>query len=715
MSNLKETDNYIPDTQETYYEDANEGSKEEIIDETQNLSVNESQDFRLVDSEGDDSLTEKKTIQNEKNNHEEPIKQSGLQTQDALRLKTDDKIVTTNDKENKIIKNKELENESIKKIEKDSNVLDPEEKKKSLKKDIQDVPSPNNLSSPETISNIVDPKHEAEFFDELSTKISTTITTISEDIIANDKKNKSVETQELMENELIKKTEHVSSNVRDSEKKDEFSDEDEIIQGTPPQNYSSKKSITSGEVANLKRKNDSFDKLPIKVSKMTSAEDVTNSKKFEDEESHQSYESDDSYQDLFKNREKNIIIEETQDTTNQEFTQNSQKKNSLKHTMSNDKIQEHCFEQINQEESNIFSTKCYDIEKDENLNVSTKLTDTKANDSITVNPNSMNESNLYVEDNSLSIEVKENISTTSIITIDEKSKTEIPDEADKTNKVLETAIEEEKTNHVEPTDKIDTANRNDDETSIIQTKVCVETQSNIKNLSRVRSSIELIYDTGCENKSEPEIVEIDEDGEKIVLDSSTEVIYDCKSSAVKPEVVEIVDDSHEDGERIVLDSLGEGLEVQAADKNEMYKRYHEGKITSDFSYKSLESMKESSLDSKSATDKKLMNGNSESKRSDTDVTLSVESDTFSGCNTPIHSAKADSNIAAFNTRKFTKGIYLGSKDLDNEVISLSDNEMSNLEEKNKSDLIHNNVLAKTIQVSNGLMFIYMYSLQCLTE
>jgi len=714
MSNLKETDNYIPDTQETYCEDANEGSKEGIIDETQNLSINESQDFRLVDSEGDDSLTEKKTIQNEKNNHEEPIKQSGLQTQDALRLKTDDKIVTTNNKENKIIKNKELENESIKKIEKDGNVLDPEEKKKSLKKDIQDVSSPNNLSSPETISNIVDPRHEAEFFDELSTKISTTITTISEDIIANDKKNKSAETQALMENELVKKAEHVSSNVRDSERKDEFSDEDEIIQGTPPQNYSSKKSISSGEVANLKRKNDSFDKLPIKVSKMTSAEDVTNSKKFEDEESHQSYESDDSYQDLFKNREKNIIIEETQDTTNQEFTQNSQKKNSLKHTMSNDKIQEHCFEQINQEESNIFSTKCYDIEKDENLNVSTKLTDTKANDSITVNPNSMNESNLYVEDNSLSIEVKENISTTSIITIDEKSKTEIPDEADKTDKVLETAIEEEKTNHVEPTDKIDTANRNDEETSIIQTKVCVETQSNIKNLSRVRSSIELIYDTGCENKSEPEIVEIDEDGEKIVLDSSTEVIYDCKSSAVKPEVVEIVDDSHEDGERIVLDSLGEGLEVQAADKNEMYKRYHEGKITSDFSYKSLESMKESSLDSKSATDKKLMNGNSESKRSDTDVTLSVESDTFSGCNTPIHSAKADSNIAAFN-RKFTKGIYLGSKDLDNEVISLSDNEMSNLEEKNKSDLIHNNVLAKTIQVSNGLMFIYIYSLQCLTE
>jgi len=698
MSNLKETDNCISDTQETYYEGANEGSKEGIIDETQNLSVNESQDFRLIDSEGDDSLTEKKTVQNEKNNHQESIKQSDLQIQDVLRLKMDDKIVTANDKENEVIKNKELENESIKKIEKDSNVFDPEEKKESCKEDIQDIPPPNNLLSSGTSSNIVDPKHQTESFDELSIKISTTIKTISEDIIGDDRKNKSAETQELVENELVGKAEDVSNNVEDSEMKDEFSDEDEIIQGTPPQNYSSKKSIGSVEVTNLKRKNDSFDKLPIKVSKMTSAEDVTNSKKFEDEESHQSYESDDSYQDLFKNREKNIIIEETQDTTNQEFTQNSHKKSSLKHAVDNDKIQEHCFEQINQEE-NIFSTKCYNVEKDENLNVSTKLTDTKANDSTTVNANSMNESNLYMQDNSLLVEAKKNISMTNIT--DEKSKADIPDKTDKTDKVLETTIEEGKTNHIENIEKI--ANKNDEETSIIKTKVYDEAQSNIKNLSRLSSSIELIYDTGCENKSEPEIVEIDEDGEKIILDSSAEVIYDRRNSAVKPEVVEIVDNSHEDGERIVLDSLGEGLEVQAADKNEMYKRYHEGKITSDFSYKSLESMKESSLDSKSATDRKLMNGNSGSKRSDTDVTLSVESDTFSGCNTPIHSAKADSNIAAFNRRKFTKSLYLGSKDVDNtEVISLSDNEISNLEEKNKSDLIHNNALAKTIQMEREI-------------
>ncbi|RLU20538.1 hypothetical protein DMN91_007149 [Ooceraea biroi] len=712
MSNLKKTDSCIPDTQETYYEGANEGSKEGIINETQSLAFTESQDFRLVDSGGDDSIMERMQATQDEKNDQESIKRSDLQIQDASQLVADNKAVTANDSEDEIIKNKELlEDESVKKTEKaiSSDVLDSEEKKGPLKEDIQDVPPLSSSPSPGTVGNVkaVDAKHKAESSVEPLPKISRTM---SDDMLTDDKESKDMitddkgnETQELVvENEPIKKTEQdTPSNVRDS-KTDELSDEDEVIQGTPPRCYSSTKSI---EVASLKRKGSPFDEqLSAKILRMPSAEDMTSGKKFEDEESRQSCESNDSYQDLFKNAEKNIIIEETQDPTNQEFAQkileSDSLKSTLKHTTDDDKAQEHRFEQTNQEEgADVFSTKCCDVEKDENLNVSARLTDTSANDSTTVN--FMNESNSHVEDNNLSVEAKEDVSVTSVAAVDEKAR--VPDEtADKSAgaKDLEMAIDEmektQETHRVKPTEK--TADKkNEKETSITQTKASDEAQPSVRGLaSRSRSSVELICDVG--NKSEPEVVEIDEDDEKIVLDSSAEVIYDRKNSAAKPEVVEIVDDSHEDGEKIVLDSFGEGVEVQMSEK---YKNYHEGKPASDFSYRSMESMKESSLDSKSATDaKKLVNGNAESRRYETDVTLSLGSDNFSDCNTPpAYAAKSNSNVAA----KKSKDIFLGSKDVDNsELISISDNEMSNVEEKNKPDLIHSSALGKPVQMEREI-------------
>lgn len=702
MSDLEKTDqkteSCIPDTQETYYEGANEASKERVINETQSLGFIESQDFHLF-CEGDESVTDKAELtEDEKNNRQ--VEQSESQTLDAsLQLQTDDKEDEVQDKE-------------LLKEEKDvpSNVLDPEEKTESPSEDNQEVPSPSSLLSLEMATSNVEVanlKRKVESSDEQSAEVSRP--TSEDNVIAEEK---DAETQELLQKPGEETEEAVSSNVRDSETKNEFSDEDEVIQGTPPSNYSSTKLIGSVDVASLKRKGGSFEELPAKVSKLMSIEDTTSSKKFEDEESHQSCESNDSYQDLFTNPEKNVIIEETQDATNQELTQDSSRC-PLKHANNDDKAEveeERCLEQTNEEEGNGFSTKYCDVEKDENLNVSAKLSDTSADDSTTVNMNSMNESHLHVEDNNIS-EAKEDVSTTSVTAIDEGPKTKIPDETDKAVEVKDLDITSDKekteeTKDIESTEEI----KDNERTSVAQIKAPVGTP--LRSL-KPRFSVELIYDTGCGNKSkQPEVVEIDDDGEKIVLDSSSEMIYDSKNN-LRPEIIEIVDDSREDGDRIILatSKLGEGLEIN---KNESLCKStsHDSKATSDFSYKSVESMKESSLDSKSTADNKLVNGTSDSKNNDTDATLNVESDTFSvgsvSCDTPIHPAKGDTNSAEFN-RKLTRNVFLGPKDLDNnEVISISDNDISNVEEKNKSDLVHNSTLAKGAQVSDELMLLNFF-------
>lgn len=607
MSNPEETNSCVPDTQETYYEGDNETFK--IVSETQNTSLNESQDFCLVDSEGDESTVERiKQMQNEEPKSQKSIEQME-QMLEASQLEVDNNVITTNDKE--------------------------------------------------------------------------------DDIITNEK---------VVENEIIEKTKG-SGELCESEKKGELFDEDEVIQGTPPQNYSPSRKVGSIDVVSLKRKARTIDELPAKIPRIMSTKDTMNVKKqFEEEESHQSCESDDSYQNLFKNIDKNVIIEETQDPTNLEFTQNSLKISTEKgtETTEDDKARGHT-EHINQqkdeaseqccdqEKDEAFSEKCCDQEKDENLNVSAKLTDISSNDSIIVNMNSTSENDSRLEDDNLSVVTKGDVISTSVVMADEKSGIEM---LDKTESIRDTETISDENNQVEQskctksTEK--TFNDNNEATS---------------SQTKSRISIELIYeganravDDG-ENKSKPQVVQIDDDGEKIVLDSSAEMIYDSQSRKTRPMIVQI-DDSHEDGEKIVLDSLGKNFEIQAIDKSS-----YESKSSTDVSYKSVESMKESSLDSKLTADKKLVNGSTESKRSDTDVTLSLDSDTFSVCDEQILSTAV---MTATDMKKIesVKSNSFASKDVDNiELISISDNEMSNMEEKNKSDLIYNST-TKTVQVSD---------------
>ncbi|XP_020289053.1 uncharacterized protein LOC109857289 [Pseudomyrmex gracilis] len=564
MSDLEETNRCVADTQETYYDDTDKNSIEKgLTSETQKeTNITESQDFHLIVSEEEESMKNKMTLveNKEDNSQKKSIDQISLQqTSHASESLTDQNVITASEDKDKEVTEK-------------------------------------NLSS----------------------------------ITHGSEKN---------ENESL-----------------HLSDDDEVIQGTPPLIYSpSRKSIGGNiDVTSLKRKAEFFDEPPGKIQK-TSTEDTITKAKRDFEEENSSGESNDSYQDLFKNSDKNIIIEETQgtqDLNNQEVIQDSLSKDIIE-TKNDDKIQEQLNQSQNEEKN---------MKEDENLNVSMKVNDNSMNDSINVNVNSANESDLHIEDNSKPIE-----------TIKDKSENESLDE---TNKFVQIKDDTEANKaEQDPGELVTKTANNSNKSSSFQTK----TSSEIQTTSNSRTSVELIYDDA--NVSKTEMTEI-------VLDSSSEIICDHKNSKEKPEIVEIVDDSRE---KIILDSLGESMELHTSTRAIDKSLSHESKTCSDLSHK--ESTKESSLDSRiTQSHQKLINGSSESKHSDTDHTLSVESDTFN-----------DIDLLKGNVQNIrNKGNSFMSKDLDNiEVISISDNEMSNTEEKNKSDL-HNSALTKAVQVEREI-------------
>ncbi|KYM98984.1 PREDICTED: uncharacterized protein LOC108777119 [Cyphomyrmex costatus] len=568
MSNSVESDICVSETQETCYEGANETLK--ITSETPSTSLNESQDFRLVDSEGEENMVER------------------------LKQKQDGEANC----------------------------------KKSIDQaDSQQIPQTLQMEENNTIA-------------------------------ANDKKDRIVIDEKLKESDAVKEIrESVSSELYESEKKDELFDEDEIIQGTPPQSYSPSKKVCSVDV-NLKRKASAIDEPPAKILKI-SEEDEANIQKRLEEESRQSCGSDDSYQDLFKNMDKNVIIEETQEPATMEFTQNTLKISSehTAETTSDNKAQEHA-EQTSLQQDETFSEK-RDVKKDENLNVSAKLTDVSNNDSITVNFNSTCEKDFLEEDN-LSIG-KENVTSTNAVVEISRIGT-----LDETELVKDTETTSDKMDQMEQSNCVKkTVDKNDEEISSSQTKS--------------RMSVELIdEDTNrADNKSKPQVVQIDDDDEKI-LNSSTEVIYHRQSMKKKLEIVQI----DEDGEKI-LDSSGKNSEIQV-------KSSYESKS----SYK--ESTKESSQESNSS-DKRLVNGSSECKKSDVDTTASLDFDTFP-VNEELLPVGAITTTHDIKKVDGTKSNCLKSKDLDNiDLVIVSDNETSNVEEKNKSDLIYNNTLGKIKQ------------------
>lgn len=516
------------------------------------------------------------------------------------------------------------------------------------------------------------------------------------------------------EGKLVEKSVVANDELTDNE-------EDEIVQGTPPHSYTPpKKADGDIEGASLKRKAGSFDEPLAKVPRTTSMDDAVKEQLAEEEESRQSCKSDDSYEELFNTTQRNVIIEETQDPTS-ESTQNSlQSPKAPTETMDGDKERQE------------------DGEKDENLNVSAKLADTSANDatSIVANANSLPESDARVNER----EAKETVTSFGAATEDtdkklkpetdtsneketeEKSPTEVKDAVTDAVAADEAVHTTDSTNCVEKIAEPEKpAEEDDDEIPPSQqpTKVSEDSPSCLKPASscKLHTSVELLYDgtgrTVADDEGErkpPEVVEIADDTERSILESSAEVIYEPTSNEKKskPEVVNI-DDSHEDRERIVLDRLDSNSEVTAREKgtredtNEtVYKSCYDSK--SDFSYKSaLEHNKGAlSLDSR-ADSNKLVNGSDDSKGSDKTVSV----DSLSGYETsPAVLGRGDNAAAALSSRKLAAKGLLGSKDLDNiELISISDHEqdVSNTDDGvRKSDLIHNSAPVKAVQVEKEI-------------
>ncbi|KAL0119608.1 hypothetical protein PUN28_007802 [Cardiocondyla obscurior] len=486
---------------------------------------------------------------------------------------------------------------------------------------------------------------------------------VDDDTIATNEKDKTATNQKI----------EIEATKMSPAKEDENFDEDEVIQGTPPRSYSpsTKRNI---DIASLKRKAKIIDEPPAKIARSILANDTASIEKEleEEEESCRSYESDNSQQELLKNTGKNVIIEETQDLINVEVTEKIPEKIPEKTKSSATEVidtPEFHAEDTDQQQDEV--SKTYDIENKENLNVSAKSTDVSSDDSIVVNINS-NE-NSQVENNRLLGEIKEEVASMIIVIADDKPGIGTND----TESVKNKEIPADEKNEVKQSNCINSTKKTDNDNDEVSS-----------SQSKSRVSVELIYEGANEpvpyneNKSDQEVVQIDDDDENIVLDSSTEIVHNKQGTKIKPEVVQI-DESHEDEEKFVT-------KIQATDRN-----HSESKSSTDYSYKSVESMKESSLGSK---DTKLTNGSSESKKCDSDVTLSLGSDTLSLCEEQNLSTAM---MTTHNKKKKNKCNSFASKDMDIDIVNVSDNETSNVEEKNKSGLAYNS-MTKTVQVERDI-------------
>ena len=481
----------------------------------------------------------------------------------------------------------------------------------------------------------------------------------------------------------ITENESAADDAGNSENKSKHSDEEEeIIQCTPPDVYSpSKKQAPSNPATTLlKRKAGSFDEPPTKVLRTLSREDASEKRGLEEEESSHSFKSEESHQEFPKNcSDTNIIIAETQDAAEDEDIEDTLEKHSKDEEIKDGKVSE---SQI----------KDYEMDKNENFNDASKMNDAITNkeskektcDMKNVPPSNDNSSSpVQTAEKDSTLPSKAVTVEAAKSDINNKNSDSVKPAGDKDTKVAHSEKTEDKENGIESARHTISEQKS---TEVQETSMPKKTTNeshctmNSTNTCKSRNSIELIYDRTAvqEVKSKcKEIVEIDEDGEKIVLDSSQE-------------------DS---------DSKSENKNVLDNTKAEtIYKSCYDSKSSSDFSYKSLEHTKESSIDSMRSSSK-LVNGSTESKRCDTDSTASLQSDTFSDI--PIALEKADSNISTFvhNVNKQHKPVASVSKDNDHaELLSVSDQEpdVYIVDDKNKSNLNHSNSLAKALQVEKEI-------------
>ncbi|XP_003699282.2 uncharacterized protein LOC100877346 [Megachile rotundata] len=460
-------------------------------------------------------------------------------------------------------------------------------------------------------------------------------------------------------------------------------EEDDVIQCTPPDSCSpSKNQVSSSTTTGLKRKAESFDDIPNKVLRTESKEDVTISGKkvFEEEESCHSFKSEDSQQEFPKDySESNVIIAETQDAEDEDIETVAEKSVINKEDTKNEKHTE-------------LEVKDYEIDKNENFNDTSKLNEAIANKEHSEEVSDITSTVQLNDNRSSQTEVKEKDSTSPVkVVTTEKTKSDSNNaNADSIN-LVDTSAKDSKVTHSDKTkDKengIESAHTNLEQkssevvdTSVSKKEITNESHPNLNSASlcKSRNSIELIYDRTAVNeiKSKPkEIVEIDEEGEKIVLDSSQE-------------------DSDLKIDKNVLDNT----------KSEtIYKSCYESKSSSEFSFKSLESTKESALES-TKSNNKLVNGSSESKRCDTDSTASLQSDTFSDVPAVFDKIDTPVSVPVHNLNKQSKPVSTLKENDHADLLSVSDNEpdVFIVDDKSKSNLTHSSSITKAVQMEKEI-------------
>lgn len=473
------------------------------------------------------------------------------------------------------------------------------------------------------------------------------------------------------------------------ENKDKFSDDEneEIIHCTPSEASSPSKKQGGTNIISLKRKMGSFSEPPTKILRTSSREDVSVPEKLVQEEE----ENWNFHHEFPKNcSNTNIIIAETQDVG-----EDDNMKEMIELSIS-------CKERDRDENHLELEMKDYEIDKNKNFNDAPKLHQAITKRDLNEETSEVKNVSQSNENRVIQVQTKEKDCTSSLKTVAvEKLKADLNNkntdsirtiEAED-SKVTYSEKAEDMENGIEPKRNISSEENSSNVQEISMSKEVCESHSNMYSgsISKSRMSIELIYDKTTVHEAKPrskELVEIDEDGEKIVLDSSQE------DSGGKTESKSVLDNTKSDT---------------------IYKSCYDSKNSSEFSYKSVENAKESSLDSVKSSGK-LVNGSTESKKCDTDSTASLQSDTFNDM--PVLD-KAD-NIATsvHNINKQVKSISI-LKDSDHaDLLSVSDNEpdVFIVDDKSKSNSIHSSTITKALQMEKEIgMYVRMKCLLHIDE
>ncbi|XP_043506794.1 uncharacterized protein LOC122527053 [Frieseomelitta varia] len=458
--------------------------------------------------------------------------------------------------------------------------------------------------------------------------------------------------------------------------KEQYTNEDEeIIQCTPPATSSPcQKQIAANVVTSLKRKAESLDEPPVKILRLASKEDTTSEERIqEEEESCHSFKSDDSHHEFPKNYSNaNVIIAETQDAEENEDAKDVVELPATYKERARDEKQNPELEM-----------KDYEIDKNKNFNDTSKLyqaiTKRDFNDEIS----ELKDTSESSENRTTQVEKDSPLKAVAV----EKLKSDLgnkntdgtkPIEA-KDSKVTYNEKTEDKANGIDTARNTTLQQNSSSIQEILVPEESSESHTNTcsTNISKSRMSIELLYDQTTIREVKPkstELVEIDEDGEKIVLDSSQE------ESEGKTETRSGLDNTKSDT---------------------IYKSCLETKSSSEFSYKSIENTKESSIDLVKSSNK-LVNGSSESKKCDTDSTVSLQSDTFNDM--PVLDKAESIGAVTHNANKQIKAISV-SKDSDHaDLLSVSDNEpdVFIVDDKSKSNSTHSSSITKALQMEKEI-------------